>query len=142
MDEDISSDEEFLDLVEEYTLGILDGNKKIVYESITNLRKMVRDISMLDASQKWKSKNSIFVLYFLDKFIRDMWIHLGADAPFEDITNVQIDISKKLGETLKVFVNAAREMSSDGSYTSLNFLIECYLSQLTYMEQKLHKKYI
>jgi hypothetical protein len=142
MDEDIHSEKEFLDLVEKYTLGLLSGEDRIVCESITNLRKMVRDISILDASQEWRSSNSIFLLYFLDKFIRDMWIHFGADAPFEDITNVQIDISKKLGKTLEILLNAVRERSSDEPYVSLNFLINYYLDQLTYIEQKLQKKYI
>jgi hypothetical protein len=142
MDEEIHSEKELLDLIEKYANGLLNEDKIEVYNNITILRRISRSISIFDISLELELKKSTFLLYFLDKFIRDLWVHLGADAPFDNITDMQIDISREFGKVLVLLIKAAKEETNDEVYNALNLLINYYLSQLTKMEKDIHKEYV
>jgi hypothetical protein len=142
MDEEIHSEKELLDLIEKHATGLLSGDRIKVYDSITILRRIVRSISIFDISMELELKKSTFLLYFLDKFIRDIWVHLGADAPFDNITDMQIDLSREFGKVLVLLIQSAKEEPNNEMYNELNSLINYYLDQLLKMEKQIHKEYI
>ena len=130
------NEDEFITKIEKLALTLSEGN----VENIYSLRKIVRSISIFEAARDWKKKDAVFLLYFLNKFINDVWRHFGTDAPFEDITDVVSDISKQLGQFLLGILPQVGREESDQTYNELNSLIKLYFNKLVYIEN-LEKKY-
>ena len=131
------SEVEFLNQIEQLATSLSQGDN----EKIFSLRKVVRSISVYEAASHWQKKNAVFILYFLNEFINDVWRNFGTDAPFEDITTIVSEISKQLGESLLMILPLIEHEKFDQSYMALNSLIRLYFDKLVYIETKLEKKY-
>lgn len=128
---------EFLTQIKELAAALSDGD----FEQIYHMRKIVRSISLFEAAREWEKKDAAFLLYFLNKFINDVWRHFGTDAPFDDITDVVSEISKQLGQSLlRILPQIGRE-EPDQTYNELNLLIKLYFDKLVHIETNLDKKY-
>lgn len=130
-------EDEFLIKIEALAVALSNGDVEKIY----SLRKVVRSISIFEAARDWEKMDAVFLLYFLNKFINDVWRHFGTDAPFEDITDVVSEISKQLGQSLLGILPQVRREEPDQTYNELNLLIKLYFNKLVFIETILEKKY-